>query len=217
MEKGFLVVNEISETISGEVGYIRQGCPITLVRLQGCNMSCPWCDATSSITDEGGMRLDVKTLARFLTSSYVPVLITGGEPILQKDGIIALIKYMEDHDIKRPIQIETNGTCILPTELFGKVSFVVDYKMAYPELMDREQLSFLSEKDWVKIVINRLDQIDLLPQTMDLIAGGFGECRPKLAVTTTNKDLYLEITKMILDKQLPIVVNVQLHKFLRVQ
>lgn len=214
MEK--LLVNEICDTFSGEIGDFPQGCPITLIRLQGCNMNCPWCDAKQSIPYEGGMLIDTHTMGRFLQSSYYPILITGGEPLLQKSGIIELCQFIKDSGINRSIQIETNGTQEL-SGLDGKVSFVVDHKICYEDQMDFNQLSLLGKRDWVKIVVNDAPQIQRLPEILNDLVGYCLDVKPRFAVTSTNEKYYSEICDLVLDKQLPIVVNLQLHKYLQVR
>lgn len=179
------------------------------------NMWVHNCDAKQSISYEGGMLIDAYTMGRFLQTSYYPILITGGEPLLQKAGIISLYNYLNDNGIKRSIQIETNGTQDL-SGLDGKVSFVVDYKIGFEDKMNRNQLALLGRNDWIKIVVNDAPQIKFIPEIMDSLEG-YLTAKPRFAVTSTNKEYYSEICDLVLDKQLPIVVNLQLHKYLQVR
>ena len=45
---GKLPVNELFATVQGEGAYT--GTPAVFVRLQGCNVGCPWCDTKHTWT-----------------------------------------------------------------------------------------------------------------------------------------------------------------------
>lgn len=119
-----LPVNEIFETIQGEATWT--GTPSVFVRMQGCDVGCPWCDTKHTwkvdpVKAVGTEAILAKTqdsdeYARFnpghlaqivcLQSKARHVVITGGEPCDYDltDLTTAL------HIAGRTTQIETSGT-----------------------------------------------------------------------------------------------------------
>jgi 7-carboxy-7-deazaguanine synthase len=75
-------ISEIYASIQGETG--AAGRPCTLVRTTGCDLRCTWCDSAHAFY--GGSELSVdEVLARVGQLSPRLVLLTGGEPLLQRD------------------------------------------------------------------------------------------------------------------------------------
>ena len=99
-------VNEIYRSIQGEG--INTGRPCTIVRFQGCNLRCSFCDTPYALDVNGGTEYDEAELisaVMSVASIHDIILYTGGEPTLQ--------------DIKRVIMLhthlETNGTMPVPS------------------------------------------------------------------------------------------------------
>ncbi|RMH80481.1 MAG: 7-carboxy-7-deazaguanine synthase QueE [Acidobacteria bacterium] len=100
-----IAVNEIYPTIQGEG--LLLGKPSLFIRLQGCNLRCPWCDQPSALAfKEGNLDLE-ELLQKVKEYPHRHVVITGGEPFLQ-DGLSILVKNLLE--LERSVQIETNGT-----------------------------------------------------------------------------------------------------------
>jgi putative 7-cyano-7-deazaguanosine (preQ0) biosynthesis protein QueE len=116
-----LPLNELFETVQGEGS--KTGTPSTFIRLQGCDVGCPWCDtkhtwtlneasALSDVLDkhDSDERFawvaveDVVTLVDGRQTKHV--VITGGEPC-QYD-LRELTQALIDHG--HSVQIETSGT-----------------------------------------------------------------------------------------------------------
>jgi len=112
MEK--IIVNEIFSSIQGEG--INVGCPTIFVRLQGCNLSCEWCDTKGTWTASGGNEMTIKDIVAQINWEAIRnnvkrinrICITGGEPLLQKKPLDILIRELKKYDYW--ISIETNGT-----------------------------------------------------------------------------------------------------------
>ena len=121
-----LNVHSIFESISGEAGFFQQGSWCAFIRLQGCNLRCPWCDTKDSQTV--AKTNNAKSIPSILDKvKQKQVLITGGEPLLQPETL-SLIKALLAAG--KDVQVETNGTLPIPTELeFDKCKWVVDYKL----------------------------------------------------------------------------------------
>lgn len=116
-------VNEVFETFQGEAFYT--GTPSVFLRLQGCNVGCPWCDTKHTWTvnreDEVpvGQMIDKETdspkFARMpvhkiadLVAGYSSrhVVITGGEPAYWPLGPLCEAIF----GVGKSVQIETSGT-----------------------------------------------------------------------------------------------------------
>ncbi len=126
-----LRVHSIFESISGEAGFFPQGSWCTFIRLQGCNLRCSWCDTKESQTSGGGKDLTIDEIVNQCRTEKI--VITGGEPLLQKEALLSLIGDLSRfHDV----QIETNGSFPIPRWTYSdsdsdiriRCSWVVDYK-----------------------------------------------------------------------------------------
>lgn len=216
--KNCLNISEMLFTISGEVGNIIQGSPIMLVRLQGCNMICPWCDAkkSKSLTATKFV-VTPKILGIILASSPFPILITGGEPLLQASNLIAVLDYIATTGIERKIQIETNGSIPIPKEMVrDNVSFVVDYKMEYEGEMVKENFKLLRSQDYLKVLVNDDKQVEKVPLILNFLKESLDDVVFKVAISCTDNNLYAKIVDLVLDNSLPVILNVQIHKQLNV-
>ncbi|MBC7293149.1 MAG: 7-carboxy-7-deazaguanine synthase QueE, partial [Thermoleophilia bacterium] len=105
-----LRVVEIFDSLQGEGWWT--GTPMTFVRLAGCNapelgLACVrWCDTRESWDVAAGEELTVpEVLARV---SLPRVCLTGGEPLLQVDGIAELLAEATRRRLH--VHMETNGT-----------------------------------------------------------------------------------------------------------
>ena len=103
--QGFRIA-EILATIQGEGWW--QGLPITLIRLQGCNLSCPFCDTAYALDPQGGKVLSLGQLFGALEKFHPKgrtILLTGGEPAMQP------LRYLVPPLTSLgPVHLETNGT-----------------------------------------------------------------------------------------------------------
>lgn len=137
---------EIFRSIQGEgpmAGRAR-----TFIRLSGCNLHCRWCDTAYTWNWEGTpfahdtaakyeparemVKLSVAdAAAAILTLPAEGVVITGGEPLMQRGALIALIDALKAASNMR-IEIETNGSVAPSAALASRVDlFVVSPKLAH--------------------------------------------------------------------------------------
>ncbi len=80
------------------------GLPVYFLRLSGCNSNCPWCDTKYHTQGE---EMDIYEVAKILKDSgFRDIIITGGEPMLQKDELFKLMTYLPTLNY----HLETNGT-----------------------------------------------------------------------------------------------------------
>lgn len=119
-----LPVNEIFETLQGEATFT--GTPSVFIRLQGCEVGCPWCDTKHTwqvdpaqavqglqdilLKDEDGPSYALISPADLAKAVTVfrsrHVVITGGEPC--RHDLSALVDWLISKG--RTVQIETSGT-----------------------------------------------------------------------------------------------------------
>lgn len=96
-------ITEIKHTIQGEGSL--QGTPSIFVRFKECNLNCVWCDSKNQ---NNYICLNVEELMKKIKKyNCKNIVITGGEPFLEKDLEILTIKLKE---LNFHITIETNGT-----------------------------------------------------------------------------------------------------------
>jgi len=155
MAKTTLLINEIYPAISGESRF--SGWPCTLVRLTGCHLRCVWCDSEHSFS--GGRTLSIaEIMTEVQTQGHRTVLVTGGEPLLQKGAKDLMLALLAD---ERRVLLETSGA-LLPanavqlSEVPAGVHRVVDIKppgSGIPtETIDWDGIATLGQDDELKIV-----------------------------------------------------------------
>lgn len=118
-----IAVNEVFETFQGEAAYT--GSPAIFLRLQGCNVGCPWCDTKHTWEVENKDQVSVADMLAkvgdspkhaIMTPGQIAqvlwgmtsrhVVITGGEPAYWP--LFALCRVLRDHG--KTVQLETSGT-----------------------------------------------------------------------------------------------------------
>jgi organic radical activating enzyme len=143
---------EIFRSIQGEgpnCGRIR-----TFIRLSGCNLHCIWCDTAYTWNWIGtefaherdaegaphkfdpqkeALKLSVdEACARAWALPSEGVVITGGEPLMQKGALLALIDRLRAAAPAMRVEIETNGSIAPPSALVERVDlFVVSPKLKH--------------------------------------------------------------------------------------
>ena len=100
-----VIVHEVFQGIQGEGS--QAGYPFTFIRLAGCNLHCEYCD-TPEARDPVGTEESVIELAdRVAAMGLSRVMVTGGEPLLQKDGRVLIDALVER---RLDVSVETNGS-----------------------------------------------------------------------------------------------------------
>lgn len=106
------------------------------IRLSGCPVRCSWCDEPQtwdwSQFDRRAESQPMTAEQIFTWASGIPadlVVITGGEPLAQQQGVIELVTALADGG--RRIEIETSGTIMPAPVLAASVTtFNVSPKLA---------------------------------------------------------------------------------------
>lgn len=120
---------KISDTFFTCQGEINVGKLAYFIRLGMCNLNCVWCDTPERFEY---MDMDLNDIFE-QAKHFNRIVITGGEPLLQKEDIAKLIKKLQNYNPKVVIEIETNGT-IKPVGIKGDVIFNVSPKLKNSEM-----------------------------------------------------------------------------------
>ncbi|MDB4713219.1 7-carboxy-7-deazaguanine synthase QueE [bacterium] len=146
---------EIFHTLQGEGASL--GAPAVFLRLSLCNLHCHWCDTPYTWNWEktpwqhqDGIKFSKAEQIIELTPAEIAPLIsshpcdrlvlTGGEPLLQQDELVDLIKLLPEIHF---IEVETNGTQI-PSEEFIRIptQFNVSPKLSNSGMDEKLRLNF---------------------------------------------------------------------------
>ena len=203
-----LKITEIFHSLQGEAD--TAGIPTVFVRLTGCPLRCQYCDTAYAF--HGGEWWETQAIVsrvREFATRYVCV--TGGEPLAQR-GCAQLLSLLCEAGLR--VSLETSGAmeleCVDP-----RVIKVVDVKTpgSGEESRNRyEQLRRLSPQDLVKFVI--CDRRDYEWSRSKLREWALAE-RCSVLFSPSHEQLAArELADWILEDQLPVRLQIQLHKYL---
>lgn len=202
-----LVIHEIYASIQGESTFA--GLPCTFVRTTGCNLRCTWCDTPQAFY--GGTRMPrAEVLAKALATGTPLVELTGGEPLLQP-GTIPLLSEL--CDAGRTVLIETSGEADV-ARVDPRVHKIMDLKAPGSGESHRNRwsnLEHLTPRDEIKFVLaSREDYLWM----RDVLRGRDLPARTPnlLASTVFGKLLPRDLVAWVLEDQLPVRVQLQMHK-----
>lgn len=201
-----LRVYEIFHSIQGESSRI--GLPTVFVRLTGCPLRCGYCDTEYAF--EGGGIMSSEAILEKIASHHTPyVCVTGGEPLAQKECYAFLTQLC---DAGYSVSLETSGAMdIAPVD--PRVSIIMDIKTPGSGEASKnrwENIPTLQAKDEVKFVI--CDQDDYQWAKTVLEAHGIHTRCPVLFSPVFGQVHPQELAEWVLHDQLPVRMQVQLHK-----
>ncbi len=203
-----LKINEIFYSVQGEAH--SSGFPTVFVRLTGCPLRCSYCDTAYAFKDGNS-----KTLTDILHSveqyKTAHVCITGGEPLAQPH-VHQLMHLLCEHQYQ--VSIETSGAFDI-AQIDPRVSIVMDIKTPSSNEIHRnlfDNLKHIKPTDQIKFVIS--DERDfhwaksiLEEKTLhQLCTVWFSPTHPSMPPH--------QLADLILEHQLPVRFQVQLHKVL---
>ena len=218
-----LRVNEIFNSISGEVCSFGQGRRTTFIRMSGCNLSCDYCDTPGTQNSDNGIWMSAEEIineVRKLACKYI--IITGGEPLLQF-YIEEIINELIDNNYS--INIETNGTINPDISLHCApyTNWIVDYKLQYKDRM-KFNYELLESNDYIKFVIenplqlmkavNKQIEMQLHIFDMKLSKPNFCYSLVQGKKCSVSPD---ELLHVLQQNNLDAIINVQIHKLLKLQ
>ena len=122
------------------------------IRLEGCNLSCSYCDTRYAAS--GGKPMSIGELTELAEKSRTSLVeITGGEPLLQTETP-ALCRALLEKGFE--VMLETNGALSIE-EIPVQVRRIVDCKLPDSGMADRmlvENYALLTARDEVKFVVS---------------------------------------------------------------
>ena len=203
-----LRLTEIFYSLQGESN--TSGWPTIFIRLTGCPLRCQYCDTAYAF--QGGEK---KTFEDILTTlkNYRcrRICVTGGEPLAQPN-CYPFLKFLADEGYN--ISIETSGARTI-AEIDPRIMIVMDLKTPDSKEEKRnlyENIPLLKAGDQVKFVIcsrqdyewskNILNQY-VFPKGVEfLFSPSWQQVKPE------------ELAQWILDDELEVRFQIQLHKIL---
>lgn len=195
-------ISEIFKSLQGEGK--NQGKPCIFIRFSGCNLACRWCDTLYA--RDGGEEMTTKEIVesvQHLGLKYICV--TGGEPLLQHLDALKLVKIL--HAASYTIDIETNGTIdFSPFQPYGSICMDVKCPSSGEE-SDISLLSSISERDSVKFVTADIHDCHY---AKDIITSN--SIKGEVFISPVFGADYRSIANFILEHNLPVRYQLQLHK-----
>ena len=176
MPNTLLNINEIFATLQGEATFT--GTPSVFIRLQGCNVGCPWCDTkhtwkldtadiiefsylTTKTEDKNSWaQASVEQIIEFIQDNFPQIehiVITGGEPAMY--NLLPLCNALEE--LGKDIQIETSGT--EPFQISNKTWVSLSPKIEMPggKIVLDECIARANE---IKMPIGKMADVEKLKQ-----------------------------------------------------
>jgi 7-carboxy-7-deazaguanine synthase len=204
-----LKINEIYYSIQGESTYA--GRPCVFVRLTGCNLRCNYCDTEYAFYD--GKEMSVKDVINEVEKYNCRLVeITGGEPLVQMDECLQLMKEL--CDLNYQVMLETGGSLSIK-EIDPRVKIIMDLKCPSSGMMENnlfENINHLKKTDEVKFVIGAQEDYDwskeivnkykLSNKSIVLFACVFDKLEP------------LSLVNWILEDKLDVRFQLQMHKYI---
>ena len=204
-----LRITEIFYSLQGETRTV--GLPTVFIRLTGCPLRCGYCDTEYAF--QGGEKWTQQAILD-KAASYKPryITVTGGEPLAQPN-CLPLLTALCDQGYE--VSLETSGAITLDG-VDSRVVKVMDLKTPASNEMSRnlyENIGRLSTQDQLKFVICdrgdyewarfKLDEYSLAEKVSDvLFSPSFGDLEAS------------ELAEWILADNLPVRLQLQLHKLL---
>jgi 7-carboxy-7-deazaguanine synthase len=202
-------VNEIFYSIQGESSYM--GLPCAFIRLSACDLRCSYCDTQYAYYE--GRELSIPEILRTIECYPTKlVLVTGGEPMLQKSV----------HDLFRELLgsgynvcLETGGHVALD-HVDPRVHKIVDLKCPSSGMENHnryENIECLTRGDEIKFVVGDRTDFDWACKTIrryDLPS----RVGTVLFSPVYGKLSYESLARWVLDCGLPVRMQLQLHKII---
>ncbi|HBA67693.1 MAG TPA: 7-carboxy-7-deazaguanine synthase QueE [Methylococcaceae bacterium] len=203
-----LKITEIFYSLQGESNTV--GLPTVFIRLTGCPLRCVYCDTAYAFS--GGERMSIDEIINRVgeyRAKYITV--TGGEPLAQS-ACLELMSRLAD--LGYQVSIETSGALDV-SRIDDRVVKVMDLKTPSSGELHRnlfDNIAYLKANDQVKFVIGDdhdyqwsksiIDQYNLDQRCELLFSPTMGQQDPT------------ELAEKILNDNLPVRFQIQLHKLL---
>ena len=201
-----LNITEIFYSLQGEAKEV--GIPTVFVRLTGCPLRCNYCDTTYAFKGNNPLSIEsIMEQVAIYNTHYVCV--TGGEPMAQSNCLILLDTLIE---AGYKVSMETSGSIDI-SPVNKKVSVVMDLKTpsSTEQSQNRyENIALLESKDQLKFVIASRSDFDWCCSILE----SYDVLSDVLFSPVYESLKPVDLADWILEKQLNVRLQVQLHKLL---
>ncbi|MEN8374243.1 MAG: radical SAM protein [Gemmatimonadota bacterium] len=209
-----LRVTEIFHSIQGEGTWA--GLPCTFIRLTGCPLRCVWCDTEYAF--HGGERMTLRAIVERARSIGTPLVeVTGGEPLVHP-GAFRLCTLLLDAGFT--VLVETSGALDVGP-LDPRAHKIMDLKCPGSGESHRNlwsNIDKLTGRDEVKFVV--ADRVDYEWARETIAVRGLdervrsGQLRALLMAPAWGAVEWADLAGWILEDQLPVRLQLQLHKLI---
>ncbi len=203
-----LRISEIFYSLQGEAKTV--GLPTVFIRLTGCPLRCQYCDTSYAFS--GGKIIAISDILEQVSSYQTRyITVTGGEPLAQP-ACLSLLEQLADKGYE--VSLETSGALDV-SKVDVRISKVMDLKTPASAEEARNlytNIQYLTVKDQLKFVICNRDDYQWSKQKITeyqldekcelLFSPAMGQQEPT------------ELAEWILQDQLPVRFQLQLHKIL---
>ena len=201
-----LNITEIFYSLQGEAKEV--GIPTVFVRLTGCPLRCNYCDTAYAF--KGNNPLSIESIMEKVEKYNTHyVCVTGGEPMAQSNCLILLDTLIE---AGYKVSMETSGSIDI-SPVNKKVSVVMDLKTpsSTEQSQNRyENIALLESKDQLKFVIASRSDFDWCCSILE----NYDVLSDVLFSPVYESLKPVDLADWILEKQLNVRLQVQLHKLL---
>jgi 7-carboxy-7-deazaguanine synthase len=203
-----LRITEIFYSLQGEA--LTSGCPTVFVRLTGCPLRCQYCDTDYAFSGGEWMTFEaIKAQISKYKTRYITV--TGGEPLAQPSCIALLSELCEQG---YQVSLETSGAIDIQ-QVDARVIKVMDLKTPASGEESKNlwtNLKYITSKDQIKFVI--CDHEDYL-WSKQCVSKYQLDDQCEVLFSPSNEQLPADqLAQWILDDQLNVRFQIQLHKVL---
>lgn len=204
-----LKVNEIFYSIQGEG--TSAGLPCVFVRLTYCNLRCTYCDTEYAFYDGKDMEIS-EIIAEVKKYQCNLVEITGGEPLMQMDECLDMMKQFCKEGFE--VLIETSGSLSIK-EIDQRVKIIMDLKCPSSGMVKKnlyENINYLKSTDELKFVIGSREDYDW---ALDVIKKYqlINKCEILFSVVFDKLEP-VQLVNWILKDKLNVRFQLQVHKFI---
>ncbi|MFZ2323549.1 MAG: radical SAM protein [Ignavibacteriaceae bacterium] len=202
-------VNEIYYSIQGESTFA--GLPCVFVRLTYCNLRCSYCDTEYAFYD--GKDLSISEIIYEVKKYNCKLVeITGGEPLVQMDECLLLMKQLCDEGFE--VLLETGGSLTIKN-IDERVRIIMDLKCPSSGMEKKnlyDNINHLKSTDELKFVIGSREDYGW---TVDVIKKYQLENKCKILFSVVFGKLEpLQLVNWVLEDKLNIRFQLQMHKFI---
>jgi len=204
-----LKINVIYHSIQGESTYA--GRPCVFIRLTYCNLRCTYCDTEYAFYE--GKELSLEHIIDEVEKYNCKLVeVTGGEPLVQMDECLELMKRL--CELGYEVLIETGGSLPIK-DIDHRVKIIMDLKcpssgMEKKNLYDNVQ--YLKQTDELKFVIGSREDYNWSVEVLRKYHLP-GKCEILFSVVFGTLEP-VQLVNWILEDKLDVRFQLQMHKYI---